>query len=85
MPPVSVRFPPTTPAALVARISTSLTESRVSAVTARDVRSLGLEVVPDPLPDDLGHDLIVSAAASLADKAIRDRLTKLFQLLPAGA
>lgn len=81
------RFPPTSPAALIARVSKSPAASRVAAATAGAVRALGLDVIPDEIdPDDMGHALIIPAAAALADKAVRDRLARVvFQLLPPGA
>ncbi len=77
---------PTLPAALVARVSRSPADSRVAAARVGDVRALGLEVVPDPLPDDPGHALIVSGAVPLSnDLTVRERLRSMFHLLPPGA
>lgn len=79
------RFPPTTPAALVARVGQQPATSRVAAARVGDIRRLGLDVVSDPLPDDPGHALIVAGTASLADQVTRDDLAELFQFLPAGS
>ena len=79
------RFPPTSPAALIARVSQQPATSRVAAARAGDIRRLGLDVVPDPLPDDPGHALIVAGTASLIDQVTRDDVAELFQFLPQGA
>jgi hypothetical protein len=82
------RFPPTSPAALVARVSQDPATSRVAVARVGDVRALGLDVVPDPIepsgadPGDPGHALIVDATARLADKPVRVRLARVFRLLP---
>lgn len=52
--------------------------SRVAAVRAGDVRSLGLNVVPKPLPDDPGHAEIQSYQSSLDEHACRRRLAGAF-------
>src|ERR1700730_16956453 len=41
--------------------------SRVACVRGADVRGLGLQVVPKPLPDDPGHAEIQTGQASLDD------------------
>jgi hypothetical protein len=37
--------------------------------------------IPDPIPEDPGHALMVSAAASLADQPVRKQLAALFAFL----
>lgn len=59
--------------------------SRVGRVCARDVRHLGLKVVPKPLPEDPGHAEIQSDTASLDDHACRKKLARLFQFTPGQA
>src|SRR5579884_2195253 len=56
--------------------------SRVAAARTGDLRALGLQAVPKPLPEDPGHAEIQSAQASLDDRACRKRLALLFQFLP---
>jgi len=56
--------------------------SLVGAARVSDVRALGFEVVPDPVPDDPGHSEIRSAAASLDDGPVRRRLANVFRILP---
>lgn len=51
--------------------------SRVAAARAGDVRSLGLQVVPKPLPEDPGHAEVQSDHASLHDHACRKKLALL--------
>ena len=51
--------------------------------TAGAVRAVGLEVGPDPIPDDPGHTLIRDGAESLTRQAVRKQLAVLFQFLPA--
>lgn len=73
----------TTVEQLVARVGGDLTKgSRVAAARVAEIRSLGLEVVPDPLEDDPGHAEIRSNSVSLDDHLIRKRLANLFRLLP---
>ena len=53
--------------------------SRVATATAGDIFALGLQVVPDPRPDNPGHAEIRSGSASLSDRDTRRRLANLFQ------
>lgn len=55
--------------------------SRVAVAVVGDVRALGLEVVPVPLPDDAGHAEIRSAAASLDSKVSRREAAAVFRIL----
>ena|SRR5438094_8300241 len=55
--------------------------SRVASVRAGDVRALGLQVVPKPLPEDVGHAEIQSDQASLDDHACRKKLALLFRFV----
>lgn len=75
----------TSPSALLARVGNVAKGTRVAAITAGELRAVGLEVVPDPLPDDPGHALIRSATADLFDQDVRKLLTLLFQFLPPAA
>ncbi|MBX9628037.1 MAG: hypothetical protein K2X82_29835 [Gemmataceae bacterium] len=72
----------TPPEELMARIGDPAAGSRIAVATAAAVRALGLEVVPDPIPDDPGHALIRDGAASLTSQAVRKQLAVLFQFLP---
>jgi hypothetical protein len=53
--------------------------SRIATATVGEIRALGLQVVPDPLPDNPGHAEIRSGSASLSDRDTRRRLANLFQ------
>lgn len=55
--------------------------SRVAAARAGDVRALGLQVVPDPLPDNSGHAEIRSGTATLDDRDTRRRLANLLRFV----
>lgn len=68
----------TTPDRLMARLGDPAKGSRIATAPVAGIRGLGLEVVPDPIPDDPGHALIVSATSSLGDQPIRKRLAGLF-------
>jgi hypothetical protein len=70
----------TTPRQLLARVLSG-PESRVAAVTAAEVRALGLDTVPVPLPDDPGHAEIRSSTADLNRRNVRQRLADVFRLL----
>jgi hypothetical protein len=56
--------------------------SRVASVRSGDVRAIGLQVVPKPLPEDPGHAEIQSGQATLEDHGCRKRLALLFRFLP---
>jgi hypothetical protein len=56
--------------------------SRVAFARVGDIRSLGLEVVPSPLPNDAGHAEIKPGVATLDDHGTRKRLANLFQFMP---
>lgn len=71
----------TPPAALLARVGKPELGSRVAEATAADVRALGLEIVPVPLPDDPGHAEIRSGTTDLNDQAVRKQLAVLFQFI----
>ncbi|MBY0230387.1 MAG: hypothetical protein K2W96_13975 [Gemmataceae bacterium] len=58
--------------------------SLVGAAKVGDVRDLGFEVEPVPLPDDPGHSEIRSGKASLNDGPMRKRLANLFRILPSA-
>ncbi len=73
----------TSPARLMARLGNPAAGSRIAAASVEDIRALGLEVVPAPIPDDPGHAEIRSGAASLGDQDVRRRLAKLFRFLNA--
>lgn len=53
----------------------------VAAITAGEVRALGLDVIPAPTQEDAGHAEIIPATSSLSH-AVRRRLAKRFRLLP---
>lgn len=72
----------TTPDQLLARLGDPAKGSRTASAPIDGIRALGLDVVPDPIPEDPGHALIVSAAASLADQPVRKKLAALFAFLP---
>ncbi len=57
------------------------TGSRIASAPVAGIRGLGLEVIPDPIPDDPGHALIVSATSILGenDHPLRKRLAVLFK------
>lgn len=67
----------TPPARLMARLGDPTAGSKIAALSAADVRAVGLDVVPAPLDDDPGHAEIRSAAASLDRKSVRRRLADL--------
>ena len=80
------RLSMTLPEHLFARVGGNKANgSRIASAGVRAIRALGLEVVPDPLPDDPGHAEIRSATARLEERDTRVRLANLFQLLPATA
>lgn len=66
----------------MARIGDPAAGSRIAAATVAAVRVLGLDVVPDPIPDDQGHALIRDGTANLTRQAVRKQLAVLFQFLP---
>lgn len=72
----------TSPDQLMARLGDPTKGSRIAAGSVADVRTLGLEVVPDEKDYDPGHALICSAAADLKDQTVRRHLAKLLQFLP---
>src|SRR5438067_8702350 len=45
----------TDPATLMVRIGDATTGSRIAELEVSAIRALGLDVIPVPLPDDLGH------------------------------
>jgi hypothetical protein len=55
--------------------------SRVASACVRDIRQIGLQVVPKPIAEDAGHAEIQSDRASLDDHACRKRLASLFRFL----
>ena len=72
----------TAPERLLELVGGSLSQgSRVAAARVGDVRLLGLQVVPKPLPEDAGHAEIQSDQTNLDDHACRKRLALLFQFL----
>ena len=76
----------TRPDNLLARVGGDPTSgSRVAFASVRAIRGMGLEVVPDPLPDDPGQAEIRSHSASLDVLATRQRLAALFEFLAAPA
>jgi hypothetical protein len=72
----------TTPDRFMARLGDPAKGSRIASASIAGIRSLGLDVVPDPIPDDQGHALIVSATTSLADQPVRKQLAVLFTFVP---
>ncbi len=72
----------TSPDAIMARLGDPANGSKIAAVTASEIRRLGLEVVPAPTPEDAGHAEIRSASQSLADKETLRRLARAFRYLP---
>jgi hypothetical protein len=71
----------TSPEQMLARLKTG-PGSRVAVATVADIRRLGLDVIPDPLPDDPGHAEIRSATADVGDRTMAPRLRDVFRLLP---
>ena len=68
------------PDVFLVRVGADVTKgSLVATATVGDIRALGLQVVPDPLPDNPGHAEIRSGSASLSDRDTRRRLANLFQ------
>ena len=55
---------------------------RVAQAVVRDVRAMGFDVIPDPISDDTGHALLISAKSLLTEHSARKRLAKAFRLLP---
>jgi hypothetical protein len=78
----------TSPDALMARLGDAAAGSKIAAARVADLRTLGLEVVADPIPEDPGHALIVDSAASLGNRRLRQHLAALFVYVlpsPTGA
>ena len=71
----------TSPDQLMARIGNPANGSRIASAPVADIRALGLDVVPVPLDDDLGHAEIRSAAESLESQSVRKALARLFQFV----
>ena len=73
----------TTPERLLELVGGSLQRgSRVASARVREIRALGLQVVPKPLDEDPGHAEIQSAQSTLDDHACRKKLAPLFHFLP---
>ena len=69
----------TRPVELMARIGNLATGSKIATTTVGDLRAIGYDVIADPIPDDMGHALIVSGTEKVdAHEACR-RLANLFQ------
>ena len=68
----------TSPAALMARLGDPAKGSRIAATSAKDIRALGLEVVPVPLDHDPGHAEIRTGTADLTVKDVQRQLAILF-------
>lgn len=68
----------------MARLGDPAKGSRNASAPIGGIRALGLEVIPDPIPEDPGHALSVSAASTLGgdDHKLRKRLAALFTFLP---
>jgi len=73
------RYPPTSPFQLVTRVGSIEKGSKVAACKASDLRNLGLELRPDPLPDDEGHSLVVPASSNFESRTMRQRLARVFR------
>jgi hypothetical protein len=72
----------TTPERLLQLVGGSSAKgSRVAGAKVGDVRRLGLQVVPRPLPQDAGHCEIQSFASSLESRLTRRELANLFQFI----
>ncbi len=71
----------TTPDELMQRLGDPARGSKIAALTAVEIRAIGLDVVSVPLPDDSGHAEIRSAAESLGDKETLRRLARAFRYL----
>ena len=52
---------------------------RVAAATVAEIRRLGLDVVPVPLPDNPGHAEIRSGSGNLDTRSTRRKLAAVFQ------
>jgi hypothetical protein len=74
----------TTPEALLRRLGDPAKGSRVAACRVGDLRALGYVIVPDPLPDDPGHAVVLSGDNDLSARTPRKRLANLFQLLESS-
>lgn len=59
-----------------------LDQWNIAAAAVEDIRRIGFVVEADPNNDDPGHALIKSGNASLQDHAARQRLAKVFRILP---
>jgi hypothetical protein len=71
----------TTPDRFMARLGDPAKGSRIASASINGIRALGLDVIPDPIPDDAGHALIVSDTASLGNQPVRKQLAALFAFL----
>ena len=72
----------TSPDAMMARLGDPEKGSKIAAITASQIRVLGLDVVPAPTPEDVGHAEIRSAAECLEHKDTLRRLARAFRYLP---
>jgi len=71
----------TTAAALMARVGSPTTGSKIAAATVGDIRAMGLDVVAVPIDDDPGHAEIWPATTALHGKTVYRQLAKLFQFV----
>ena len=72
----------TSAAALMARLGSPATGSRIAVASVAAIRELGLEVVPDAKDYDPGHAEIRPGTADLANHLLRKQLAALFTFLP---
>lgn len=73
----------TTPEQLLQRLGRDpASGSRVALINVREVRALGIAVVPVPLSDDSGHAEIRSDRESLDRKSIQRQLARLCHFMP---
>lgn len=63
---------------LLARLGNLATGSRIAVARVADIRALGFEVVPDPIPDDSGHAEIRPVTADPATKSAQRALAAAF-------
>lgn len=77
----------TTPEQLLVRVGGDVAAgSRVACVRVAELRSLGFEVLPDPLSDDSGHaGIYPTDRAAFTDKELVRRLAAAFQFHETGA
>ena len=75
----------TTPESLMTRIGNPATGSLIASAGVAEIRSLGLDVVEAPIPEDPGHAEIREVTGSFSSRADRKRLAELFQFIESAS